>query len=357
MKATRLGLLGLAALCLARALVAQAPAAAPSPSIEERLAAKAAEHRLAVSFRDGTFSGPGWELLLEEGRKSRFFLVGEEHGVAETPAVVRELFRALQPAGYHHLAIEISPPMAAVLDELARGPDGLGRLAAFFAENPPGVAFFTLREEAELLVAARAAVPSGEPVLWGLDYEVAGDRFLLGRMRQRAPEGAARAAVETLYERSAAAWTTVKETKDPAAFFTFANAPDVLAGVRQAWPSPDPESALALDTLEETLAINQLFVTGSNWESNQRRAAEALGAAEPRRDDRLPRGAETREVCGTARRDPEALLMLDVRQPAAPPRRADAAGNPRRRRRRALRLRDRRQAEWGGTIRCRGSHA
>lgn len=242
----------------------------PAPTFEERLAAKAAESRHAVRFKDGGFSGPGWDLLVREGQASRFFLVGEEHGVAEIPAVVRELFRSLQPAGYRHLAIEISPPMATVLDGLAR--EGLPKVASFFQEYPPGVAFFTLKEEADLLVAARAAVDGKEPVLWGLDYEVTADRFLFDRMRAKAPAGPARAAAEALHEKSAAAWKTVSETKNPGAFFSFSMTPDVLAGLRQAWPNPDAESALALDVIEETLAINQLFVTNQGWESNERRA-------------------------------------------------------------------------------------
>lgn len=255
---------------------AQTPAppstSAPAPTFEQRLAARAAENRHAVTFQNGAFSGPGWDMLLAEGRKSRFFLVGEEHGVAEIPAVVRELFLALQPAGYRHLAIEISPPMAAVLDERARGADGLQKLSSFFGEHPPGVAFFTLREEAELLVAARAAAAGSAPVLWGLDYEVSADRYLFDRMRRKAPDGPAKAAVEALHDKSAAAWKTVSTEKNPAAFFSFANPPEVLDDLRRAWPNPDPESALALDVIGETLAINRAFVEGRNWESNERRA-------------------------------------------------------------------------------------
>jgi hypothetical protein len=184
--------------------------------------------------------------------------------------VVRELFRTLQPAGYRHLALEISPPMATVLDATAR--EGLPKVASFFQEYPPGVAFFTLKEEAELLVAARSTVDGKEPVLWGLDYEVTADRFLFDRMRAKAPEGPAREAVEALHEKSATAWKTVSETKNPGAFFSFSMTPDILAGLRQAWPNPDAESALALDVIEETLAINQLFITNQGWESNERRA-------------------------------------------------------------------------------------
>ena len=264
--------MGLAALVVSTfPAPAQEPAPA-APTFEERVAAKAAENRYAVAFKDGAFSGPGWELLLEQGRTSRFFLIGEEHGIAEVPAVVRELFRALQPAGYRHLALEISPPMAGALDEAARGADGLQKLSKLYADYAPGVAFYTLREEAELLAAARAAVPGRDPVLWGLDYEMMADRYLLDGLRKRAPEGPARVAAEALYEKSAAAIKTVIETGNPGAFFSFSNQPEIFADLRKAWPSPDAESAVTLDVLQETLAINQLYATGHNWESNQRRA-------------------------------------------------------------------------------------
>jgi hypothetical protein len=277
MRPVRLSLLAL--LLLIPGIHAQAPAAppavaapAPAPTFEEKLAAKAAQNRYAVTFKDGAFSGPGWDRLLEEGRKSQFFLVGEEHGIAEVPAVVRELFRALHPAGYRNLAVEISPPMARVVDGMVRPPDGLQRLTKFFADNPPGVPFFTLAEEAELLAAVRATAPGKDEVIWGLDYDMTGDRYLLESLRRRAPEGPARQAAEALYQKSEAAWKTVSTTGNPAAFFSFANPPEVVDDLRKAWPNPDPESALILDVMRETLAINQLFAQGHGWESNELRA-------------------------------------------------------------------------------------
>ena len=43
--------------------------------------------------------------------------------------------------------------------------------------------------------------------------------------------------------------------------------------MREAWPDPDPRSRIILNTLEQTLAINRLWVEGKAWESNQARAA------------------------------------------------------------------------------------
>src|SRR5690606_21497845 len=74
---------------------APAAAAAPAPSLEQRLAGRAAEHRHALAFDGRAFSGPGWDLLLDEGRKAKFFMLGEEHGLAENAALAGQLVEAL----------------------------------------------------------------------------------------------------------------------------------------------------------------------------------------------------------------------------------------------------------------------
>ena len=43
--------------------------------------------------------------------------------------------------------------------------------------------------------------------------------------------------------------------------------------LREAWPAPDPQSAVILNTLEKTLTINSLWVKGQAFESNAARAA------------------------------------------------------------------------------------
>lgn len=125
--------------------------------------------RSPIHFDGEHFSGPGYEQLLDAGRKSHFLLLGEEHGIAENPLLAAQLFRALAPEGYRRLTIEISPPMAAVLDR-ALAEDGLGGLRALYALPGGEPAFFGMREEAQILAAVRAAVPANEPALWGADY-------------------------------------------------------------------------------------------------------------------------------------------------------------------------------------------
>ena len=74
-----------------------APAGAQEP---DPLAAALLEHRHTLELTAaGVLRGPGAELLLAEGAASQFFMVGEEHGIAEVPQLTAALFRQLQRAG------------------------------------------------------------------------------------------------------------------------------------------------------------------------------------------------------------------------------------------------------------------
>jgi len=261
--------LGLTALAGAAPAAAQKPTAAPRPPLAERLAAEAAKHRLAVSFDGGAVSGPGLDRILEEARAARFFLLGEEHGVAQVPILARALFQALAPSGYTRLAIEISPPAARALDEAA--VDGVAGLRRFVADHPPGPAFYTMSEEADLIAAARAAVAGPEPVLLGLDYEVVLDRLLIARLEAAAP-ASARAPLAALKAASDKAWAAYEASRNIGVILTFSGDPALVRAVRAAWPSPDADSRELLETLEQTLVINQHQTARRYFQSNDARA-------------------------------------------------------------------------------------
>jgi len=185
------GATGLAAPALAAELIAQA-----APDRDARLADVVAANRFRIDRDRGAFSGPGWDRLLAAGRSAHFFLIGEEHGIAENPEMAAALFSALVPAGYARLGIEISPPMATELDgAAANGPDGIREL---FADPGARVAFFGMREEAEMIAAVRRAVPGRAPVLWGMDYEVVGDRRLVALLAAARKPASAEAAFADL---------------------------------------------------------------------------------------------------------------------------------------------------------------
>ena len=258
-------------IALLLAAAAATASAEPAATLESQLQTAATEHRLVLDYADGRFSGPAWELLLAEGRKAQFFAIGEEHGIAENPKLAAALFVELVKHGYSKLAIEISPPMASALDQ-ALSADGLAGLQALFAQTGAEPAFYGMREEAEFLAAARAAAPAG-PFLWGADYEVGGDRHLLRRLAELPKPAAAQTALAALTEASNASWAKYDETGSPQHIFSFAGDPERVRAVSAAWPDRDAEADWILDTLEQTLAINQLWGSGQAWLSNERRAA------------------------------------------------------------------------------------
>jgi len=239
---------------------------------EERISAAAIEYRLRLDFDGDVFSGPAWDRLVEEGAAAQFFLLGEEHGIAENPKLVAQLFSVLSGRGYSRLAIEISPTMAWLLDA-ALVKDGLDGLRELFSQPGGEPAFYGMAEEAQMLAAVRAAAPADEPLLWGTDYEVLGDRQLIKLLQRAVKPGAAEAALEELADASAASWEKYEKTRAPQFLFSFAGDPALVAAVREAWPEADSRSEIVLNTLEKTLSVNKLWGQGRAWESNQARAA------------------------------------------------------------------------------------
>ena len=238
-------------------------------ALEESIAARARENRYRLDFDGDRFSGQAWEMLLEEGRSSQFFCIGEEHGIAENPKLAAQIFSALTPSGYERVYVEISPPMAAELDGAAR--QGVAGLERLFSDPGSRVAFFGMREEAEWLAQVRAA-SRGRQAIHGLDYEVGADRRLIARLKAKRKPASAAAALDALESASGEAWAQYETTRNPQFVFSFSGDPALVRAVRDAWPAADADARWILDTLEETLEINRLWVAGRGWESNQRRA-------------------------------------------------------------------------------------
>jgi hypothetical protein len=128
-----------------------------------------------------------------------------------------------------------------------------------------------MREEAEWIAAARSAAAGTAQVVWGLDYEVFADRRLIARLKAKRKPAAAARALAALEAASNAAWAQHAATHNPQFIFAFSGDPGLVRAVSAAWPHPDADARVILETLEETLTINQLFVANRNQESNQRR--------------------------------------------------------------------------------------
>ena len=108
---------------LAAAPLAPAIAQAPAPGPEDKIRAAARDARRRLDYSGGRFSGAAYDWLAGQGREAAFFLLGEEHGIAENPKLAAQLFRDLVPAEHPpEGAGQLDHRRSAVRD--ARIPDG-----------------------------------------------------------------------------------------------------------------------------------------------------------------------------------------------------------------------------------------
>ncbi|MFC3092893.1 hypothetical protein DRW07_01570 [Alteromonas sediminis] len=226
------------------------------------------QHTIVIN-EQGEFGGKGVNFLLNKASAAQFFMIGETHGIAENPLLMAQLFESLVQQGYQHLAIEVSPPMATHLNQvLERG--GLEALKASYRYGYEP-AFFGMAEEAELIFRAQKASLNSR-ALWGLDYEVAGDRLLLDKLSQYSMPNAAQKNFEVIVKASDNAWEKYLNTRGPQYIYSFSGAPSQVKALMDSWPDRTPDTDVILNTLYETLAINRLWVSGRGYESNVRRA-------------------------------------------------------------------------------------
>lgn len=236
-------------------------------SPQARLLEALRANRLPLTLTDRP-AGRGWDWLVQEARTSRFTLIGEEHGVAETARFSAALFKALRGSGYNRMAIELSPIIAQDI-EAAAMRNGVQGILNFFA-RPDTWSPMYLREEAQFLADVVNSSPKGERAVWGLDREIFSDRYLISRLEPRITPRA-KASFTRLKEASTNAWARQQLNQGPPFLFAGED-PAVVSAVRAALPSPDRVSDTILRTLEESLAINAAAQTDSAWASSERRA-------------------------------------------------------------------------------------
>lgn len=228
-------------------------------------------HTLSLDA-DGNLVGSGSHVLLLGGRQAQFVLIGEEHGVAEVPAITGALFRALVPSGYRHLAIETGFPIARELNQRA-ADGGVGAIGEFIQTHYPGTPFYNVREEAELLVSAVEAAGGGPDVLWGLDYEIMGDRYPLRRVRELAPDEQARDAVDEVIAVADSMLDAALAAGNPGNIFCFAGDAVLIEDLMDLFgPDLSPEAWDILQLLVHTMSINQMWLEKRVFESNRARA-------------------------------------------------------------------------------------
>ena len=248
------------------------PAAADTAALDKLKA-----NRLAITLDKGTLAGPGAAPLLQASRQAQYVLLGEDHGVAEIAQFSSAYFNALAPAGFTTLVTENGPVAASALEGMLKRPDAVAAIARFDAAYPDAIAFYTMRQEAEMLAGfALAAGPRFEQ--WGIDQEFIGTaKYLIARMLAQPVNPAARAKLEALRQMEAVAYQKAAATGNPMEYLMLSASDEELASLRPLLAGPKEQTALGLlDALLDSRAIYQKSaskVPGDRDLSNRMRLA------------------------------------------------------------------------------------
>jgi hypothetical protein len=184
-------------------MMAVQPAAAQQKSASDIIL----QHKIPISrSAPDAYSGPGWERLIADGRQAQFFMIGEQHGVADIALFVKALHRVLATSGgYTHSALEVGPHSTDFAETLVR--QGPGRLANYIAQPGHGftIPFLFFAEEIALTEQIVARSPDKQKALWGLDQEFVGAApIVVDLLRKRARSAGQHQAIDALAAKSTA---------------------------------------------------------------------------------------------------------------------------------------------------------
>ena len=115
-------------------------------------------------------STDGRAFLLKEAARASFFMLGELHGDNEIPALIRSLWPSMWEEGYRHVAAEVSPWAANLLE--------------FGGRSVPIFGLWTQREATFVTSLKTDRVP----VLWGCDIEEVQPHLLIRDLATANPD-------------------------------------------------------------------------------------------------------------------------------------------------------------------------
>jgi hypothetical protein len=241
---------------------------------DEALIAELVKNRLTLALEDGKLKGAGAELLFKEAEASEFFLIAEDHGIAELPQLAAALFRQLNSYGYAHFATEAGPITARQLEKLATSPRSSQDFADFNRRNPFSLPFYFWKEETALLEAIVNSPGRKVKPIWGLDQEfVMSAKLHLKRLVELAPNRQARRVVEEYNQKAQTEFNRMVESKNPSNVFLASATEDDFKKLSAALdPKPGSEAAEIFDELKESWEIYTKQFRGQVYEANDQRA-------------------------------------------------------------------------------------
>jgi len=244
-----------------------------APAQESTFNKRVLKNRYGLSLSGGNLDGSALSVLQPAVQDAQFVLVGEDHGIAQIPAIVGALCDRLMPAGFHTMALEVGPLAAHNLEAWVRDPGGRGRLAAFEKQYPANIAFYDWSEEFDLL--SHCATKANGPFhLWGLDQELMGSSgWILTKILEQNPGPNAARRARQILKKNDEAYAAAEKSGNPTELFMMSASDDELNGLRDVLRNEGNTTSQALfDSLLESRQIYKKNMDGQSAESNRQRA-------------------------------------------------------------------------------------
>ena len=230
------------------------------------------KHSHAMTFENGNLAGEGFTFLQEEAGKSPFFLIGEDHGIAEIPLFTAALFKALKHVGYQYFATETGPFTAAFLQERASRANWLQDYSAFLQKYPWSIPFYSWQEETTIIDVVMEGQSGGDPLLWGLDQEFAASfRMHFADLKKQAETEESRKIAEKYYQLAMQSFTASFQERAPHKAFMAIVKPEDFTKLKKAF-SGQPKNLELIREMEESIRIYQYWFVGEGYQSNYERA-------------------------------------------------------------------------------------
>jgi hypothetical protein len=231
---------------------------APQSQQAGRVVAKLLQHRYTLSARSGQLSGAGAPVLQSAIAQSRFVLLGEDHGMAQTAEFWAAVCNAAGPQRFHTMAVEEGPLVAVELERWARRPDGLQQLVAFQKTFPTSINLSNAREEFDMLQQC-ARVGQNEFRVWGLNQEALGAAgLILSRVLSSRVGNEARPAMQQLLQKNDMAYRKAMQSgRIFDLFMIAADDKELASGAALLLKDGSPEARSAFASLVESHEINR----------------------------------------------------------------------------------------------------
>ena len=178
------------------------------------------KNRRTMKLENNQLVGDGAKFLFDEAKSSQFFLVGEDHGIADLPIFTGALFRAVNSFGYQNFATETGSLTANYLEKMASQPQAQKAFADFNAQYPFGLPFYNWQEEAQMAESIVKTSRSKNQTLWGLDQEfIASSAFHFKRLVELASNKESKAVANEYYEKTKDEFARIIKNKNPGLAF------------------------------------------------------------------------------------------------------------------------------------------